>query len=202
MKTAPEENKSDKDYRGDELILRKLLQKKIIAIIVVIGIIFFAFAQFLDYAVRTKENWSILFSDDPTISSVDTITEEPSPVESSPSDQILLEEVSKPISIIEEPVNPIQDQNKNIKDLKLSDKVVDENGLGIEGVEVWCKNCLSKEKVMTGPNGKFQLARQFELIDEINHALVICFLYNNQELCSSPQFKYINQFKTPKFLRK
>ncbi len=93
-------------------------------------------------------------------------------------------------------------RNGNYQEIELDDRLVDENGKGLEGVEVWCKNCFSKEKVLSDENGNFSLHRKFKINDEVNYQLVICFRYKRQEDCKTSQFKYINQIELPKFNEK
>ena len=86
-----------------------------------------------------------------------------------------------------------------IESFKLTERVFDENGFGLEGVEVWCGNCLHKEKVVTDKNGMFSLRGKFKLKDRSIHSLEIWFKYKKQQKKLSPRYNYLDDLEIPKF---
>jgi len=76
--------------------------------------------------------------------------------------------------------------DENIKSKYISGTFYDRDAEGLQGVIVYCKNCLNREEGdTTNEDGSFELLLKytFKPIDEESHQVQICYKYKNQNGC-------------------
>ena len=178
--------------RQDKRILHRILENKAIAWIVVICILLIGFYKFIEALDGTKNIISSWNSSGKPANQeyIDTVAK----VEKKVGDQ--KEGKVKELSSHE------SNQHKNdIISTEISSSIYDEEGDGLEGVEIWCNNCLNNKRVLTDSNGDFIIPISIEIKDYNIQVIEIVFKYKDQIKTVSPHYKSIDDFQTPNFKR-